>query len=53
MKFRIVRNIKWTNQIKICQFLESNYGFQIEKKIPKFYHIENHQISIIDKLKKK
>ena len=27
--------------------------FQIEKKIRKFYNFENHQISIIDKLKKK
>ena len=27
--------------------------FQIEKKIPKFYNFENHQISIIDKFKKK
>ena len=26
--------------------------FQIEKKIPKFLNFENHQISIIDKLKK-
>ena len=26
--------------------------FQIEKKNPKFYNFENHQISIIDKLKK-
>ena len=26
---------------------------QIEKKNPKFYNFENHQISIIDKLKKK
>ena len=27
--------------------------FQIEKKNSKFYNFENHQISIIDKLKKK
>ena len=26
--------------------------FQIEKKNSKFYNFENHQISIIDKLKK-
>ena len=27
--------------------------FEIERKIPKFYDFENHQISIIDKLKQK
>ena len=27
--------------------------FQDEKKFPKFYNFENHQISIIDKLKTK
>ena len=47
-----MRNIKWTNKTKICQFLESNYGFPNLKKNSKFDNFENHQISIIDKLKK-
>ena len=46
------RNIKLMNKTKICQFLESNFGFPNWKKTPKFYNFENHQISIIDKLKK-
>ena len=33
-KLQIVRNIEWTNKNKICQFLESNYGFPDWKKIP-------------------
>ena len=26
-KFRVVRNIQWTNIYKICQFLEQNFDF--------------------------
>ena len=50
-----MRNIERTNKTKICQFSDQIIVCQIEKKIQKikkFYNFENHEISIIDKLKK-
>ena len=42
---------KWTKP-KFANFWNQIIVFQIEKKNSKFYNFENHQISIIGKLKK-
>ena len=66
MRFRIwkIKNENWRNyeycgisnrrtKPKIANFWNRIIVFQNEKKIPTFYNLENHEISIIDKLKKK